>query len=44
MVFIPQLEDEGDISKRAREISAKVARLQSNLQRINAPNMKADEK
>jgi hypothetical protein len=39
-----QLVDDGDIAKKSRELNAKVARLQSNLQRINAPNMRADEK
>ena len=43
-VKLLQLDDEGDVAKRSRELSAKAARLQSNLQRINAPNMKADEK
>ncbi len=39
-----QLEDDDDVQKKSRELNAKVARFQSNLQRINAPNMKADEK
>ena len=39
-----QLDSVEDVAKKARELNAKVAKLQANLQRINAPNMKADEK
>ena len=39
-----QLLDDTDVSKMTRELNNKVAKLQSNLQRINAPNMKADER
>ena len=38
------MEDDSDIRKMAQELNAKVARLQSTLQRINAPNMRALEK
>ena len=39
-----QLLDDSDVTKMTRELNNKVAKLQSNLQRINAPNMKADER
>lgn len=41
---LKELDDEDAVAKKCRELNAKVGKLQSNLQRINAPNMKADEK
>ena len=41
---VMQLDDDDSISKKAQELSSKVNKLQNNMQRINAPNMKADEK
>ena len=38
------MEDDSDIRKMSQELNAKVTRLQSTLQRINAPNMRALEK
>ena len=42
--FPVQLDDDSDIRKMAQELNAKLTRLQSTLQRINAPNMRALEK
>ena len=39
-----QVEDATDVKKMAQDLNAQVTRLQSTLQRINAPNMKALEK
>lgn len=39
-----QVEDAADVKKMAQDLNAQVTRLQSTLQRINAPNMKALEK
>ena len=39
-----QLEDDTDIHKMSQELNTKVTRLQSTLQRISAPNMRALEK
>ena len=38
------MDDDSDIRKMSQELNAKVTRLQSTLQRINAPNMRALEK
>ena len=42
--FAVQVEDAADVKKTAQDLNAQVTRLQSTLQRINAPNMKALEK
>ena len=39
-----QLNDHNEIKNAAEELSSKVKRIQSTLQRITAPNMKAMEK
>ena len=39
-----QLEDESDVQKKSRELNARVSKRQLDVQQINAPNMKADEK
>ena len=38
------MEDDSDIQKKSRELNAKVSKRQLDMQQINAPNMKADEK
>ena len=43
-MFLLQLDDDNDIRKMSQELNAKVTRLQSTLQRISAPNMRALEK
>jgi len=39
-----QFGDESDVQKKSRELNAKVAKRQLDMQQISAPNMKADEK
>ena len=39
-----QLSDHNEIKNAAEELSSKVKHIQSTLQRITAPNMKAMEK
>ena len=39
-----QIDDPAQVKIMAQELNAKLAQLQSNLQRINAPNMRAMEK
>ena len=44
LLFNIQIEDEEEVCHTSQELNAKVTRLQSTLQRISAPNMKALEK
>jgi len=39
-----QVDGAAEVKKMAQELNAKVTHLQSTLQRINAPNMRALEK
>ena len=43
-LYQQQLDDEAEVRKMAEELNAKVGRMQSTLQRISAPNMRALEK
>ena len=43
-LFTAQLEEDEEVHHMAQELNGKVVKLQSTLQRINAPNMKALEK